>query len=83
MNHLQQTVLHARVVENRLRRDFSTLHPVIEIEVVPEGFAVKAVAGDEDKVFSVREVVSFEAARDELREVVDVIAQRMRRRMER
>ena len=60
MVSLEQSALHARVVENRLRKDFRQIAPLVEIELSVEGFIVKAVAGDDKLSFSDRRVVPFD-----------------------
>lgn len=78
--NLEQVALHARTVENRLRKDFRSYSPIIEIEVAIEGFIVKAVAGDEVKSFSDRRVVPYNCS-DCLIGAIDEAYQRMREKM--
>lgn len=77
---LEQSALHARVVENRLRRDSRHYSVLVEIELAPEGFVLKSVAGDEDKAFSHRLVESYDCA-DLLVSSLDEIERVMREKM--
>lgn len=80
MISLEQAALHARVVENRLRKDFRQYSPLVEIEVSIEGFIVKSVAGDDVKAFSDRRVVPFDCM-DCLVETIDESEHVMRGKM--
>ncbi|AUR82219.1 hypothetical protein NVP1022O_06 [Vibrio phage 1.022.O._10N.286.45.A10] len=80
MVSLEQSALHARVVENRLRKDFRQFAPLVEIELSVEGFIVKAVAGDDTLSFSDRRVVPFDCM-ECLVGAIDEASQRMRDKM--
>ena len=80
MKDLELLAMHARVVENRLRRDFGQYHPLVEIEVTPDGFNVKAVAGDGTKVFSAHECVPFEEV-ESLGDAIDNVGTTMNKAM--
>lgn len=77
---LEQSALHARVVENRLRRDYRHYSVLVEIELAPEGFVLKSVAGDEDKAFSHRLVEPYDCE-DLLVSSLDEIERVMREKM--
>lgn len=78
--NLEPVAIHARNVENLLRRDFRQYSPIIEIEVAVEGFIVKAVAGDDKKSFSDRRVVPYDCD-DCLLGAIDEACHRMREKM--
>lgn len=78
---LQQIALHARVVENRIRREFPHYSPIMEIELSPKGFIVKAIGGDDDKAFQERVIVDFDDIDMKLRDSVDIVANSMCRKM--
>lgn len=80
MISLEQSALHARVVENRLRKDFRQFAPLVEIELSVEGFIIKAVAGDDKLSFSDRRVVPFDCM-ECLVGAIDETSQRMRDKM--
>lgn len=77
---LQEVAIHARNVENRLRRDFKQFGPIIEIELGEDGFVVKSVAGDDEKSFSHRCVVPYDCE-DCLAESVNEAEHIMRNKM--
>lgn len=77
---LEQSALHSRVVENRLRRDYRHYSVLVEIELAPEGFVLKSVAGDEDKAFSHRLVVPYDCE-DLLASSLDELERVMREKM--
>ena len=77
---LEQSALHARVVENRLRRDYRNYSVLVEIELAPEGFVLKSVAGDEDKAFSYKCVVPYDCG-DCLIVSLDEVERKMREKM--
>ncbi|CAM0101317.1 hypothetical protein VPH234P10_0005 [Vibrio phage 234P10] len=80
MISLEQSALHARAVENRLRKDFRQFAPLVEIELSVEGFIVKSVAGDDKLSFSDRRVVPFDCM-ECLVGAIDEASQRMRDKM--
>ena len=77
---LEQSALHARVVENRLRRDYRHYSVLVEIELAPEGFVLKSVAGDKDKAFSYRMVEPYDCE-DLLVSSLDELERVMREKM--